>query len=416
MQWQISKNSTTKVPGLIFICYLERYNLEMSNQTNAFNPNFSGAFWLRWLLIVLCLFLAAIVLRAAVPPRPIELGPQQTVLTTNPKMGVHTRLTDEVEPWKVKRTLEMVRQMGAPWIVEYFPWAYREPLPGFFDWSHSDLVINHANRQGLKVIARLGFVPEWARPADSASSFLPPERRPDFADYVQAFVNRYGDRIAAVIIWNEPNLALEWGFQPIDPEGYTELLKLSYQQVQASNYPNVPVLGGALAPTLAPPGSDQAMNDLIYLQRMLDAGAGEAMDGLAAHAYGWSFPADDPPQPDLINFRRTELLRQMLVDNGYPNMPIYITEGGWNDHPRWTRAVKPAQRIEYTIQAYELVESWPWAKTAALWAFRYPWPARTYLDYFTFVTPEFDPKPIYFEIQRYSRGEVSESSSDVNHK
>ncbi|MBX3058034.1 MAG: hypothetical protein KF770_16325 [Anaerolineae bacterium] len=36
-------------------------------------------------------------------------------------MGVHTRLTDEVEEWKIKRSLQMVRQMGAPWIVEFFP-------------------------------------------------------------------------------------------------------------------------------------------------------------------------------------------------------------------------------------------------------------------------------------------------------
>jgi hypothetical protein len=48
---------------------------------------------------------------------------QQRVETTNPKAGIHTRLTDEVEVWKIKRTLEMVREMGAPWIVEYFPWA-----------------------------------------------------------------------------------------------------------------------------------------------------------------------------------------------------------------------------------------------------------------------------------------------------
>ncbi|RMF00366.1 MAG: hypothetical protein D6768_12985 [Chloroflexi bacterium] len=351
------------------------------------------------LALVVVLLLAT---RAA-PPGIIELGPQQTVTTTNPKMGVHTRLTDEVEPWKIKRTLEMVREMGAPWIVEYFPWAYREPFPGFFDWSHSDLVIDHANRQGLRVIARLGFVPEWARPADSASSYLPPERFDDFGDYVEAFANRYGDRVAAVIIWNEPNLALEWGFQPIDPEGYTELLRLAYRRVQESNHPELAVLGGALAPTLAPPGSDQALDDLIYLQRMLDAGAGEVMDGLAVHAYGWSFPADDPPAPDVINFRRTELVHQLLADNGYGSLPIYITEGGWNDHPRWTRAVKPGQRIQNTIRAYELAASWPWANVAALWAFRYPWPARTYLDYFTFVTPDFQPKPIYFEVQQYSR-------------
>lgn len=339
----------------------------------------------------------------AMPPGQIELGPPQTVTTINPKMGIHTRLTDEVEPWKIKRTLEMVREMGSPWIVEYFPWAYREPYPGFYDWSHSDLVIDHAERQGLAVIARLGFVPPWARPPDSASSFLSSEYAPAFGDYVAAFVDRYGERVAAIIIWNEPNLALEWGFQPIDPEGYTRLLGLAYRRAKETK-PEVVVLGGALAPTLAPPGSDQAMNDLIYLERMLAAGAGEVMDGLSVHAYGWSFPADDPPHPEVINFRRTELVYQLLVDHGYGDLPIYITEGGWNDHPRWTRAVKPAQRIEYTLRAYELAEEWPWAKMMGLWAFRYPWPARTYLDYFTFVTPDFDPKPIYLELQQYSQG------------
>ncbi len=343
------------------------------------------------------------------PPGQIELGSPQTVITINPKMGIHTRLTDEVEPWKIKRTLQMVREMGAPWIVEYFPWAYREPLPGYFDWSHSDLVLDHASRQGLRVIARLGFVPEWARSADSASSYLPPEYYAAFGDYVAAFVNRYGDRVAAVVIWNEPNLALEWGFQPINPEGYTELLRVAFQRVRQSAHPEVQVLGGALAPTLAAPGSDQAMNDLVYLQRMLAAGAGSVMDGLAVHAYGWSFPADDPPDPEVINFRRVELVHQLLANNGLANLPIYITEGGWNDHPRWTRAVKPAQRIQNTIRAYQLAQSWPWAKVAALWAFRYPWPAKTYLDYFTFVTPDFDPKPIYLEVQRYSQGAAGQN-------
>ena len=121
--------------------------------------------FLNYLVLVLLLTLPAFCLPAASPPLEIELGPQQTVITVNPKMGVHTRLTDEVEPWKIKRTLEMVREMGAPWIVEYFPWAYHEPFPGFFDWSHSDLVIDHAQRQGLTLIARLGLTPEWARPA-----------------------------------------------------------------------------------------------------------------------------------------------------------------------------------------------------------------------------------------------------------
>src|SRR4030066_233871 len=69
----------------------------------------------------------------------------------------------------------------------------------------------------------------------------------------------------------------------------------------------------------------------------------------------------------VVNFRRTELLRQVMLEYGDAGKPIMITEGGWNDHPRWTRAVKPAQRIQYTIQAYELARGWEWCQAVALW-------------------------------------------------
>ena len=65
----------------------------------------------RWRMGVLAL----LALLAGTPIYPlVALGPQQTVRSVNPKMGIHTRLTDEVEPWKIKRTLEMVREMGLP--------------------------------------------------------------------------------------------------------------------------------------------------------------------------------------------------------------------------------------------------------------------------------------------------------------
>ena len=87
-------------------------------------------------------------------------------------MGVHTRLTDEVEPWKIQRTFQMVREMGASWVVEYFLWAAHEPQRGVYDWTHADLVVDHAVNQGLTVIARLGYVPEWARPKDATHLYL----------------------------------------------------------------------------------------------------------------------------------------------------------------------------------------------------------------------------------------------------
>ncbi len=359
--------------------------------------------WLRHIPLAVVLLICILVFSSSAPVTGVPLGPQQRVATANLKLGIHTRLTDEVEPRKIRRTLEMVREMGTPWIVEYFPWSYLEPLPGIYDWTHADMVVDHANRQGLTVIARLGLVPDWARPKDSATSYLPPDRYDDFGDFVHAFAEHFKGRVDYIIIWNEPNLALEWGFQSIDPEGYTQLLKIAYQQAKKAD-PEVKVLAGALAPTLAPPGSEWGMDDLEYLRRMYAAGAGDYFDILAVHAYGWVYPADDPPDPGVVNFRRTELVREVMLEHGDADKPIIITEGGWNDHPRWTRAVKPAQRIRYTIRAYELAGEWAWCQAAALWAFRYPWAARSYLDYFTFVTPDFEPKPIYFEVQRYAAG------------
>jgi hypothetical protein len=353
--------------------------------------------------------LAGVCLLAGAPTSPlVALGPQQTVRSINPKMGIHTRLTDEVEPWKIKRTLEMVREMGATWIVEYFPWAYSEPSAGRYDWSHADLVVDHARRQGLTVIARLGLVPEWARPdpeeQPTTVTYLDQEHYDDFAAFVAAFVEHFRGRVNHVVIWNEPNISLEWGYRPVSPTAYTDLLRTVYPRAKAAN-PGVTVLGGALAPTLAPVGDPEGMNDLDYLQRMLDAGAGEVMDGLAVHAYGWQQPIDAPANPAEVNWNRTELLHGLLVDAGYGGLPIYITEGGWNDHPRWTKAVPPSQRAAYTVRAYEqALVDWPWCRAVVLWAFRYPRPANTYQDYFTFVTADFTPKPIYFAVQRYARG------------
>ena len=333
----------------------------------------------------------------------VPLGPQRTVQTTNPKAGVHTRLENEVEAWKIKKTLEMVREMGAPWIVEYFPWAFSEPRKGQYNFNHADLVVDHANRQGLTFIARLGLVPKWAQPKDSISTYLPEERYQDFADFAAAFVTHFQGRVHYVILWNEPNLALEWGYRPPDPASYVELLRVTSQAIREAN-PDVVILAGALAPTLGDPTGELGMSDLDYLQAMYDAGAAPYFDALAVHSYGLTFPPEDPPDPEVINFRRVELLRQVMIANGDGDKPIHITEAGWNDHPRWTRAVRPAQRIRYTIRAYEMVLDWPWLDSLSMWAFRYPAPEKNYRDYYTFVTADFQPKPIYLEVRRSLRG------------
>lgn len=342
---------------------------------------------------------------AAPPPILVTLGAPQTTQTLHPKMGIHTRMTDEVEVWKIKKNYEMAREMGAPYVVEFFPWAYIENQKGEFDWEHADAMIDHARQQGLTVIARLGFVPPWARPENTSVNYLDENNYQDFGDFVAAFAERYKGRVDHLIIWNEPNVSFEWGQRAPDPVAYTELLKIAYTRAHEKN-PEVKILAGALAPNLAPPGgTPDAMNDLDYLEKMYQAGAQNYFDVLAVHAYGWKAPAQEAPAPDRVNFRRTELLRDIMTQYGDNAKHVMLTEGGWNDHPRWTKAVTPAERIQNTIAAYDWCEQTQWIDACALWVFRTPAPTYTFNDYFSFVTPEFDAKPIYFEVQKYARGE-----------
>jgi len=356
-----------------------------------------------WLVLVALLLGASVIISLADrADGGFDLGPQRTVRTNNPKIGIHTRLTDEVEEVKIRKSLEMVREMGATWIVEYFPWAYVENERGVYKWNHSDMVIQHAQRQGLTTIARLGFVPEWARPQETTPLYLAPDQFSAFGDFAAKFATRYADQVSHIIIWNEPNLGMEWGYQPVSPEQYVEMLRVVYPRIKAAN-PDVQVLAGALAPTLA--NDQSAMNDLLFLQRMYDAGAAQYFDILAIHAYGWNFPPDEPPNPAVVNLRRSELLRDIMVDNGDAHKTAMLTEGGWNDHPRWTRAVRPGQRIDYTIEAYEIaLNEWDWLESVNPWVFRYPWDAKSYQDYYTFVRTDFEPKPIYSEVKRYATG------------
>lgn len=342
----------------------------------------------------------------------LENLPRQ-VITNKPKVCVHTDLIHEPPESSIQMSLQLIREMGAPTIVEFFPWAYIERTPDVYDWGQPDLILKHAENQGVKIIARMGLVPDWARPKDTTFNYIDEDGLSHFAEFVADFAERYAGRIDHIIIWNEPNLAFEWGFLPTDPKRYVDMLRLVYEPLHQAN-PNITVLAGALAPTLEPAGSPNGLDDLLYLQGMYELGAKDYFDALAIHTYGFTTPPDAPPDPRQLNFRRAELLREVMVTYGDENKPVYITESGWNDNPRWTQGVRPSQRTAYTLSAFQIVENWDWAETLCLWIFRHPTPRNTHRDNFTLVTPFFQIKPIYYAIQAYARGFDTERTLWLN--
>src|SRR5213595_3038941 len=63
-------------------------------------------------------------------------NPQSAI--RNPKISLHTRLTDEPDPAKITEEFRMLREMGASWATEFFPWAYiQRSDANRYDWTHS---------------------------------------------------------------------------------------------------------------------------------------------------------------------------------------------------------------------------------------------------------------------------------------
>jgi hypothetical protein len=360
----------------------------------------------RWLMLIVRVVLIGVVIAQLTPaPFRLSIPPQQILDTQEPHVCVHTDLIHEVEEWKIQRTLQLIREMGGGTIVEFFPWAYVEGSQGHFDWSQTDRIIRHAQNQDIKIIARLGLVPQWARDEQTTLNTLPPESDIYFAEFVRTFTARYAGVIEDVVIWNEPNLAFEWGFDDFSPERYSDLLKVVYPQAKAGNS-KVRVWAGALAPTLEPVDSAYGLNDLIYLERMYQAGAGDYFDGLAVHTYGFNQPADAEPAQDQLNFRRAEQLRDVMVSYSDEHKPITITEAGWNDNNTWSYRVTPAERITYTLDGFEIVKNeWTWAENLCLWIFRHPTDRDSYRDGYVMVSPDFDLYPIYYAVQSYASGQ-----------
>ncbi|PMP76266.1 MAG: hypothetical protein C0184_13060, partial [Chloroflexus aggregans] len=207
-------------------------------------------------------------------PRPLNVPPPRTVITSNPLIGVHTRLTGIGDEAYIRHTLAQVNEMGASWIGELFPWAYIQPRSRYgFDWTGADMVIAHARAQGLQVVARLDIVPAWARPPNTTDRYLDRDHFTDFARFAAAFASRYAPQgVRHIVIWNEPNLRFEWGERPPDPGAYTDLLKQTYPAIKAVA-PETIVIAGALSPGPSLEGGNLRMDDMQFLASLADAGA-----------------------------------------------------------------------------------------------------------------------------------------------
>jgi len=294
-----------------------------------------------------------------------------------------------------QRDLEAIRDAGFRWVKQDFSWREIEGLgKGRFDWSIADRIVEQAEKLNLRLIVRLDSEPTWASgqiyPNDAKIIMSPPRNYQDFADFAHAVALRYKGRIAAYQIWNEPNLAREWGGQAPSPADYTRLLKTGFEAIKRGDEAAYVITAG-MAPTTR--NDKVAMPDTAFIRQMYAAGAKPYFGFLGAHGAGFKAPPEMAPaevstNADYYNkgdvncpgpacriycFRHVEDLRQIMVDNGDQKKKVVVLEFGWTidsrpDSPYAWHAVTEEQQADYFVRAYQYAkQNWqPWIGVMSL--------------------------------------------------
>lgn len=340
--------------------------------------------------------------------------------TDAPPFGVNTFFEQEVEDTKIVAGMKLIHDAGFHYIRQEFPWEdIEQPGKGqFWDtkfnhstWDKYDRIVELAHENGLEVIARLDHPPDWTRHDGHArGNFAPPDNYADYADFVNAVVSRYRGKIKYYQLWNEPNIYPEWGELPVSAADYTRLLQEGYTSAKQAD-PGAVIISAGLAQNIET--GPRNLSDLIFLKQMYDAGARPYFDILAVQDYGlFTGPGDRRADPQRTNFSRPVLLREIMVENGDANKPMWAMEVGWNAQPLdmpdapFGRVTEERQ-AKYAAQAYERAQSeWPWMGVLNYWFFKRAYDnERTQpFYYFRLFNPDFTPLPVYESIKSYIAG------------
>jgi polysaccharide biosynthesis protein PslG len=306
----------------------------------------------------------------------------------------------------MERELELLDEAGANVVRVDLTWSSLETegKGRFSDWyvKKFEAFLDKAQARRISVIATLWSTPCWASSApeslkqecagawwDRQVDRYPPRDATDYADAVEWVARRWGSRLRALEIWNEPNLPDQGFLKSDDPAAdYARLLEAAYPRAKEAS-PDLPVLGGALA-----------FSDERFLERLYDLGVQGSFDALSFHPYNeWRDP-DDPWKAEWRKYTfltGVPAMHDVLRAHGDGGKQLWLTEVGFStcgDGDRW--CVSEQQQAQYTKDTLRIARGWPFVKAAVIYNLRNKGSdPRGREDQFGLVHRDFTPKPAY---------------------
>jgi hypothetical protein len=310
------------------------------------------------------------------------------------------------------RDVPTAHSIGARWV--HFTGAgvgFRDGQPV---WNTLNFQVKQARKAGMGVLISLGGTPRACSLASGRRypESCPPTTSGDLAAY-QKFLRgellHFHNDVQYWESWLEPNGPTWWGGQA-NPQQYANLLVAEYRVFQAFNakyHTDLKLLFAGPISFGTAPGSRGAIAVLPFVHDVLgDLHGARAFDGIGLHAY--RFPQQDsgPPSenwgPTMLAYdyvggipnapgargpypsdgcgqtyggfcqmtwpEELSAYEQEFANDGYPNMPLWLTEFGWPGTASPTTALYPsfATQATYLTEAYNDLLRLPFVQ-AAFW-------------------------------------------------
>ena len=355
------------------------------------------------LLFFACL---ALVAPAILGTASASAAPQTAAVQTHLLWGSYDAAERE-------RQLDLARGAGAGMVRVDLGWASLEQTGKgqINNWylSKIDHVVAQAQARGIKVLFTVWETPCWASTAPEtlkqgcAGAWwerdvqrYPPARASDYADALAFLIRRYGNRVAAWEVWNEPNQATY--FKAPDPAtSYAALVKAAYPAAKAADQ-NATIIAGSLSDA-----------DFQFTESLLQRGIGGHFDAYSVHPYSED---RSPLHPGFSGWAKKSFaagvpaVRNTLLAHGQ-DRPIWLTEFGWSTcnvqgrSGAWENCVDAQTQANWLEQAYSQMSQWSYVPVGVWFNIKdTSGDAGSRVDNYGLTTTSNTPKPAYAAFRR----------------
>jgi hypothetical protein len=266
------------------------------------------------------------------------------------------------------KSLDKAKFLGAKVVrVEALWWSLEPSAKAAHDASAlaaTDRIVNGAAARGIKVLLLVDGTPCWASSAPAADkgdctsadanrravTSYPPSDPVDYVEISTFLAQRYGTKLTAFEVWNEPDQSNElyWA-GPDKIARYVALAKAVYAPLKAAN-PKLTVLAGAFVGTNG-----------RWLQALYDAGIKGSYDALSVHFY--DLPLAGLTTTRAVQRRNGDSKPMWLAEFGFTSCYLKGRKDAAVDHACLTRTGQ-AQALTDTFAA---IARTSWIKAAIVY-------------------------------------------------